>query len=470
MKKRYLIDTSIILDSVENLLILYGGENLLFISDIVLLELSKKKETLGQSGYFSREFFRLINHNLGEEIEPTTIGLSPLKKGDFLWQTYLKEGENLIPLYIISRSFYETPMPDWGQNDLKIAEIALDYSLTLITNDTALKIHSLSRGIQAESLLRDSVNNVDSIDFFYRSTCHIDSISYLNEQAWFQALSDWSLIEIVEEENTGNAHYLNGKKQFGFKIKGAFVPQNLDEIIKTHSPYIAPLNLEQKLYYALLLHPNNRITVASGATGSGKTLIALQAGITLFKLGIVDGIVYLRNTITANDKEAELGFRKGGEFEKLDYFMYPLYSAINFTITKMQKESFAKRIEYRGENKGEQRAEATEYFMKKHNISIIDIAHARGITISRKFVIFDEVQNASNATVKLIGTRMGEESRIVFLGDLKQIDHPYLSRNRNGLATLLKIASSDDYIAAIKLKQTIRSEIAGWFEDRFNVF
>ena len=136
----------------------------------------------------------------------------------------------------------------------------------------------------------------------------------------------------------------------------------------------------------------------------------------------------------------------------------------------MQKESFAKRIEYRGENKGEQRAEATEYFMKKHNISIIDIAHARGITISRKFVIFDEVQNASNATVKLIGTRMGEESRIVFLGDLKQIDHPYLSRNRNGLATLLKIASSDDYIAAINLKQTIRSEIAGWFEDRFNVF
>ncbi|MDE7217984.1 MAG: phosphate starvation-inducible protein PhoH, partial [Helicobacter sp.] len=110
MKKRYLIDTSIILDSVENLSILYGGENLLFISDIVLLELSKKKETLGQSGYFSREFFRLINHNLGEEIEPASIGLNPLKKGDFLWQTYLKEGESLIPLYIISRSFYETPM------------------------------------------------------------------------------------------------------------------------------------------------------------------------------------------------------------------------------------------------------------------------------------------------------------------------------------------------------------------------
>lgn len=453
---------------MDNLPILYDNENLLFISDIVLLELSKKKETLGQSGYFSREFFRLINHNLGKEITAESIGLKALKKGDFLWQTYLKENELLIPIYVISRSAYETPMLDWGQNDLKIAELALDYHLTLITNDTALKIHALSHGISAQSLERDSVHNVDSIDFFYQTTCHVDDIPHIHQQEWFEKLSDWSLLEIVECENTGNSSYLNGRKQFGFKINGTFMPQNLDEIIKTHAPYIPPLNLEQKLYYALLLHPSNRITIASGATGSGKTLIALQAGLTLLKMGVVDGITYLRNTVTANDKEAELGFRKGGELEKLDYFMYPLYSAINFTIAKMQKESLAKRIEYRGEAKNQQRAEATEYFMKKHNITIIDIAHARGITISRKFVIFDEVQNASNATVKLIGTRIGEESRIVFLGDIKQIDHPYLSRNRNGLATLLKLASMDNYLAAIKLKQTIRSEIASWFEDKFS--
>ncbi|RAX57344.1 phosphate starvation-inducible protein PhoH [Helicobacter monodelphidis] len=467
MKKKYFIDTSIILDNIENLNVLYDEENLLFISDIVLLELGKKKENLGESGYFSREFFRLINHNLGEEITIESIGLKTLKKGDFLWKTYLKDLDFMIPLYIISRSHYATPMPEWGQNDLKIAEIALDYGFTLITNDTALKIHSLSRGIQAESLERNSVHNVDSINFFHSFTCHIQEIPTIHQLQCFQELSDWSLIEITEEENTGNSRYLNGKKQFGFKIKGEFCPQNFDEILKIHNPYVLPLNLEQKMYYSLLIHPSNRISVVSGATGSGKTLIALQAGLTLLKMGMVDGIVYLRNTITANDKEAELGFRKGGESEKLDYFMYPLYSAINFMIAKMQKESLAKRIEYRGENKGEQKAEATEYFMKKHHISLIDIAHARGITIAKKFVIFDEVQNASNATVKLIGTRMGEESRIVFLGDTKQIDHPYLSRNRNGLATLLKMAKDDDYIAAIKLKQTIRSEIAGWFEDHF---
>lgn len=78
-------------------------------------------------------------------------------------------------------------------------------------------------------------------------------------------------------------------------------------------------------------------------------MTALQAGIALQKMGVVDGIVYLRNTITANDKEAELGFRKGDEDQKLHYFMYPLFSSINFIIERLKEHSLAKRIEYKGE-------------------------------------------------------------------------------------------------------------------------
>lgn len=98
---------------------------------------------------------------------------------------------------------------------------------------------------------------------------------------------------------------------------------------------------------------------------------------------MVDGIVYLRNTVTANDKEAELGFRKGDESQKLNYFMYPLFSVINFMITKMQKESLAKRIEYRGDANSIESKEATEYFITKHNIEVMDIAHARGLALLR---------------------------------------------------------------------------------------
>ena len=133
--------------------------------------------------------------------------------------------------------------------------------------------------------------------------------------------------------------------------------------------------------------------------------------------------------------------------------------------TKMQKESLAKRIEYRGEANSIFNKEATEYFIQKHNIEVMDIAHLRGTSIAKKFVIFDEAQNASNATIKLVGTRMGEDSKIVFLGDPAQIDHPYLSKYRNGLVTLLNKAKNENFLAGITLKQTIRSEIAAWFED-----
>lgn len=95
----------------------------------------------------------------------------------------------------------------------------------------------------------------------------------------------------------------------------------------------------------------------------------------------------------------------------------------------------------------------------------MDIAHARGVSIARKFVIFDEAQNASDATIKLIGTRIAQDCKIAFLGDWKQIDHPYLSRFRNGAVTLLQKAQNSDFLSGIQLKNTIRSEIAEWFEE-----
>lgn len=145
--------------------------------------------------------------------------------------------------------------------------------------------------------------------------------------------------------------------------------------------------------------------------------------------------------------------------------MYPLYSAINFTIDKLQEGSLAKRIEYNGDVNTIEKRDVTDYFIKKHNIEIMDIAHARGVSIARKFVIFDEAQNAQDSTIKLIGTRIAQDCKIVFLGDWKQIDHPYLSKFRNGAVTMLQKAQNSDFVSGIQLKNTIRSDIAQWFEE-----
>lgn len=460
-KKKYLLDTSIILDDIENLTYLYqNGENDIFISEVVLQELDKKKDLQNELGYFSREFFRAINSHC--VAKKKNIG----KLDDMIYKINFKTRDLEFPIFIIYRPKYKTQNLDYGLNDSRILEIAKDYGFYLLTNDVSLRIKALSQGINAESIFRNRVENPSDINFLFKLNLHKDSnISDLESSAAFKELKDWSIVELQEEDNTDSSLYLTGKKRFGFKIDNRFEEQNLDLIVEENSPYIRPINLEQKLLYALLIHPKNKVSIVTGSTGSGKTLISLQAGIALVKKGIVDGIVYMRNTITSNDKEAELGYRKGDESQKLGYFMYPLYSAINFTIDKLQESSIAKQIEYSGDVNTIQKRDATEYFIKKHNIEIMDIAHARGVSIARKFVIFDEAQNAQDSTIKLIGTRIAQDCRIVFLGDWKQIDHPYLSKFRNGAVTLLQKAQKSDFISGIQLKSTIRSDIAQWFEE-----
>lgn len=473
--KHYLLDTSVILDDTQNIIHLWqNSQNTLFISDVVIEELDKKKDLPNETGFFAREFFRCINSDSVDSAMQAEISLPNINNtpkalhDDFIQQVFFRLDDISIPIALIYRPKYSVSAQEHSYNDSKIIEIARDYHLVLLTNDVSLKIRSQAQGILAQSLFRDRVENPNDIDFWSFFEWHKDKpIIHLENDENFTKLKQWSLIHIDEIDNTDSSLYKTGKKTFGIKVNDTFEELNFDEIIKTHQPYITPINLEQKMLYSLLIHPQNNLTIATGSTGSGKTLIALQAGITLVKNGVVDGIVYMRNTITANDKEAELGYRKGDENQKLSYFMYPLYGAVNFTIDTLQEQSLAKRIEYRGEVNGIYKQDATEYFLQKHKIEVVDIAHARGISIGNKFVIFDEVQNASNATIKLIGTRIGNGSKIVFLGDWTQIDHPYLSKFRNGALSLLSKALKDDFIAAIQLRQTIRSDVANWFGREF---
>ncbi len=476
--KSYLLDTSIILDDIQNIIHLYqNGQNQLFLSDTIIDELDSKKDLQNEMGYFIREFFCNIYTNNHPQSPQDSNNTKPhakksqknnshatkRHKDDFLSEMFFIKDELKIPITLIFREHYYLDSTI-SVNDSKIIQIAKDYNLILLTNDISLKIRAHAQGINAQSLFRDRVENPQKIDFWQSFEVHKnEEISTLEERESFKNLTDWSLLEITEIDNTDSSLYHTGRKFFGLKVGGKCEVMPLDSILEEQKPYITPINLEQKMLYALLTHPKNNLSIITGATGSGKTLIALQAGISLLKNGSIDGIIYLRNTVTASDKHAELGYRKGDEAQKLHYFMYPLFSAINFTIDKLQQNSLAKRIEYKGETKSIQKEQATEYFLQKHNIEVIDIAHARGITLANKFIIFDEVQNASNATIKLIGTRVGEGSKIVFLGDWAQIDHPYLSKFRNGALSLLQRALNDDKIAAMQLRQTIRSDIAKWF-------
>jgi PhoH-like ATPase len=484
-QKCYLLDTSVVLDDPVNILrISENNLNAVVITNTVLSELNNKKDDMrSDAGFRSREFFRLADNEEGE-----TIGFSDLPqclreyknldrekcREDFYYRLILTfepssvdshDSDNKIELYIIYREefrivkHYQEPK---GLNDAKIAEVAKDYGLTLLSNDVSFKIAAEAQGINAQSIRNASVQDPDAIEF--ARTYNYDEEPKLPVGAEHNNFMQITFIqETVSERNeiyeTGIQRYA---LTFNNHLEWCDFDRRFGELYD--EMLIRPINLEQKFYFSIMTHPQNYLTVVAGSTGSGKTLIALQAGLELVKEGVVEGIVYARNTVTSSDPHAELGFRKGDEQEKLGYFMYPLYSAVNFTIEYQNKHSIDAQIEYTGNVNSPKRENATEVFMDRYNIEVMDIAHMRGTTISRKFVIIDEAQNMTNATMKLVGTRMGNETRLVIMGDPHQIDHPFLSRRRNALVTMLNKAQHSNFLAGIQLRHTIRSEVANWFD------
>ena len=483
-QKCYLLDTSVILDDPANILrISENNKNLVAISSTVLAELNNKKDDMrSDAGFRAREFFRLADYEVGHTLtfEELPACLHETRKGppdagDCYYRLTLPfdadltadaEGGTDVELLIIYREafrvakFYSEPK---GLNDAKIAEIAADYNLKLVTNDISFKIAAEVQGIEAQSLKNASVERPDAIEFAHTVAYHDEPT--IDTSVDYKNFEQFSFIQEATSEGH-NEIYETGLQRYAIFYNGHLEWCDFDKRFGEYfdETLIRPINLEQKFYYTILTHPQNHLTVVAGSTGSGKTLMALQAGLEMVKEGIVEGIVYARNTVTASDPQAELGFRKGDEHEKLSYFMYPLYSAINYTIEHQNKHSIEAQVEFTGNTNSTKRENATELFMAKYNIEVMDIAHMRGTTISRKFVIIDEAQNMTNATMKLIGTRMGDETRLVVMGDPHQIDHPFLSKRRNALVTLLNKAQHSDFLAGIQLRHTIRSEVANWFD------
>jgi PhoH-like ATPase len=477
-QKCYLLDTSVILDDPANILkISQNNQNLVVVTNIVLAELNAKKDDMrSDAGFRAREFFRLADDAHGSPIGKKELPecLQERNEDDkyyklsFMFDSSLYEDAiEPIDMYIIYRESYKVTRSfseEKGLNDAKIGEIADDYSLVLLTSDIAFKIAAHIKGIEAESIRNASVQHPEKIEFSHTYYYSDEPSAEQDEHYNFEQLTF-----IQEAKSQSSEIYETGIQKYALTLNNHLEWCDFDKRFgeQFDEMLVRPINVEQKFYFFMMTHPQNYVSVVAGSTGSGKTLIALQAGLELYEEGVVDGIVYARNTVTSSDQQSELGFRKGDEEQKLGYFMYPLYAAINFTIEHQTKRSIDSRIEYTGNTNSVKRENATELFMTKHNIEVMDIAHLRGTTISRKFVIIDEAQNLTNATMKLIGTRMGDETRLVVMGDPRQIDHPFLSKRRNALVTMLNKAQNCDFIAGIQLRHTIRSEVANWFDKNF---
>ena len=222
--------------------------------------------------------------------------------------------------------------------------------------------------------------------------------------------------------------------------------QNIIEVVPQTAYGISPRNEEQAFAMDAILNPDIKLVAITGTAGTGKTLLALAGA--LAQTDLYDQILLARPVIPL--KNQEIGFLPGDPKEKIGPYMLPLYDNLA-VIKKNFKESSKENIKI-------------EDMLRREKLLISPLAYIRGRSLSNTFFIIDEAQNLTPHEVKTIITRAGEGTKIVFTGDVFQIDQPYLDTWSNGLTHLSEKLYGENLFAHINLvkgERSALSELAG---------
>lgn len=205
---------------------------------------------------------------------------------------------------------------------------------------------------------------------------------------------------------------------------------------------IKPRNDEQALAIDLIMDPKIKLISLTGTAGTGKTLLALAGA--LEQADMYDQILLARPVIPLQNQE--IGFLPGDEQAKVGPYMLPLYDNLA-VIKKNFRDTSKENIKI-------------EDMLRREKLVISPLAYIRGRSLSKVFFIIDEAQNLTPHEVKTIITRAGEGTKIVFTGDIHQIDQPYLDRWSNGLTHLNEKLYGEELFASINLVKGERSELS----------
>jgi len=200
--------------------------------------------------------------------------------------------------------------------------------------------------------------------------------------------------------------------------------------------------VEQNFALDALLNPAVSLVSLTGIAGTGKTLLALAAA--LEQEGDYDQIMLSRPVIPLQNQE--MGFLPGDIKEKMAPYMLPLLD--NLSVIKGSLKSNSREFV------------RIEEMVKNEKLLISPLAYIRGRSLSKVFFIVDESQNLTPHEVKTIITRAGEGSKLIFTGDIHQIDQPYLDMHSNGLTYLTDKMLGQDIFAHINLIKGERSRLA----------
>ena len=311
-------------------------------------------------------------------------------------------------------------------------------SVVLVTKDINLRIKSKSMKIQAEDFHKGTVKNVSSL---YKGRSEIENVpSEVIDKIFNEGGVDYK--EVLDEKPFPNHYFIlkngNASALAFFNAE----TERLERIEKRAAYGIKPRNAEQIFAMHALLNDKVKLVTLSGVAGTGKTLLALSSAIeqkTQYRQ------IYLARPIVPLSNK-DIGFLPGDIKSKLNPYMEPLWDNLK-TIQSQFKET-------------EKDYKKISDMVEQEKLVISPLAYIRGRSLSNIIFIVDEAQNLTPHEVKTIITRAGENTKIIFTGDIFQIDSPYLDTQSNGLSYLIDRIHSHEIHAHITLDKGERSELA----------
>jgi PhoH-like ATPase len=436
-RKIFVLDTSVII--YDHTAIKNFAEHDVVIPITVLEELDNFKKGNDTKNFAAREFTRYVDMLSGKNTLQDWTSINGPTRGKFKIEMKTSSTVNAERIFDDRKADHRIL-----NTALYVAETHPDRKVILITKDINLRIKAKSLNLLSEDYETGKIKTVDEL---YSGKSEIQKVSNENITSIYNQGQCKAAGVLKKTQSLPNHYYVlkNGSQSVLSRYNKE--DDTMQRVIKTAAFGVIPKNAEQAFALDAIMNPDIKLVSIQGVAGTGKTLLSLAGA--LEQRRNYHQIYLARPIVPLSNKD--IGYLPGDVNSKLNPYMEPLWDNLKYIRSQFSE-------------KDKEHKQLNE-MVEAQKLVVCPLAYIRGRSLSNVFFIVDEAQNLTPHEVKTIITRAGENTKIIFTGDIHQIDTPYLDAQSNGLSYLIEKVKGQALYAHVTLEKGERSELANLAND-----
>jgi PhoH-like ATPase len=436
-RKIFVLDTSVII--YDHTAIKNFAEHDVVIPITVLEELDNFKKGNDTKNFAAREFTRYVDMLSGKNTLQDWTSINGPTRGKFKIEMKTSSKINASRIFDDNKADHKIL-----NTALYVAETHPERKVILVTKDINLRIKAKSLSLLAEDYETGKIKTVDEL---YTGRTEVQKVSHENITAIYNQ-GTCKAAGVLKKSKFHPNHYFilkNGSQSVLSRYNQE--DESMKRVVKTAAFGIIPKNAEQAFALDAIMNPDIKLVSIQGVAGTGKTLLSLAGA--LEQRRNYHQIFLARPIVPLSNKD--IGYLPGDVNSKLNPYMEPLWDNLKYIRSQFSE-------------KDKEHKQLNE-MVEAQKLVVCPLAYIRGRSLSNVFFIVDEAQNLTPHEVKTIITRAGENTKIIFTGDINQIDTPYLDSQSNGLSYLIEKVKGQPLYAHITLEKGERSALANLAND-----